>query len=331
MADESLCRFAGLCIYGMARISIKKAAELLLAQDDIIILCHRYPDGDTIGSAFALCMALRSQGKRANVICGDIIPAKYGYIYAEIPPMDVKERFVVSVDVADPALLGLLESEYAGRIDLCIDHHGSNRISAKYSVIDSNAAAAGEIIYRFLTPLGVPLTRCIAAALYTAIATDTGCFRYSNVTARTHRIAARLLETGFDSHNINQVMFETKSRSRFLAEQEMLGNLDFRYDGRMAIIVLTNELMERTGIGEGEIDGLSAIARSIEGVELGIMIREVKDGYKVSARTSQTVNACEFCKLLGGGGHPAAAGCTIAAESVTDAKNILVETAKSFL
>ncbi len=315
----------------MAKISLKKAAELLLGQDEIVILCHRYPDGDTVGSAFGLCMALRDLGKKANVLCGDIIPQKYNYIFRELQPVDMKEKFIVSVDVADAPLLGLLQNDYADRIDLCIDHHGSNKLKAKHSYVDAAAAATGEIIYKLVGQLGTPVTKEIATALYTALSTDTGCFRYSNVTSRTHRIAADLLEKGVDGSAINQIMFETKSKSRFNLEMEMLSKIDFRYEGRLAMIVLTTEMVERNSITEGDVDGLSAIARNIEGVDMGVMIRQVADGYKLSVRTSKEVNACTFCNYLGGGGHPAAAGCTIRVDTVEEAKQIIVETAAKVL
>lgn len=315
----------------MAKVSLKKAAELLLEQDEIVILCHRYPDGDTIGSAFGLCMALRDLGKKANVLCGDIIPRKYSYIFEHLEPMDIRERYIVSVDVADSNLLGVLEGDYADRIDLCIDHHGSNRLRAKNSYVDDQAAATGEIIFRLLSYLGAQLTKSIAIALYTALSTDTGCFRYSNVTPRTHMIASKLMETGIDAHSVNLVMFETKTMARFGIESEMMAGIDFRYDGRLAIITLTNEMIERHGVNEGDIDGLSAMARNIEGVDLGIMIREIAGGYKISARSSKAVNACEFCKLMGGGGHPAAAGCTLSGVSLEEARCTLVEMAGKVL
>ncbi len=316
----------------MAKVTLKKAASLLLEQDEIIILCHRHPDGDTIGSAFALCMALRNLGKRANVLCGDIIPRKYAYIFEDIAPVDMKEKYVVSVDVADAALLGVLEGDYAHRIDLCIDHHGSNRLKAAHHYVDDKAAATGEIIYQLLSPLGAELTKSIALSLYTALSTDTGCFRYSNVTARTHQIAAKLIETGIDSNMVNMVMFETKSMARFNLEREIMSGVDFRFGGRMAIITLTNEMLQRNAVNEGDIDGLSAMARNIEGVELGIMIRELADGgFKISARSSRAVNACDYCRMMGGGGHPAAAGCTLTNVCLEEARQILVENAGKIL
>ena len=313
--------------YHMAKVSLKKAAELLLEQDDIVILCHRYPDGDTIGSAFGLCMALRNLGKRANVLCGDIIPHKYSYIFSHLSPVDIKEKYIVSVDVADPALLGLLQDEYADRIDLCIDHHSANKLRAKHSYVDAGAAATGEIVYKLVGLLNTPVTREIATAIYTALSTDTGCFRYSNVTAQTHRITAKLLELGVDGYAINQVMFETKTKARFAIEMEMLSKIDFHYDGRLAIVALTADMMERIAVNEGDIDGLSALPRNIEGVDMGVMIREVADGCKLSVRTSRSVNACDFCRIFGGGGHPAAAGCTLRVDSIEEARQIIIENA----
>ena len=217
----------------------------------------------------------------------------------------------MAVDVADTSLLGLLEQDYGDKVELCIDHHPSNRLYAENTLLDGGAAAVGEIIYRLLTPLGAELTPAIAEAIYTAISTDTGCFRYSNVTARTHRIAAKLLDIGIDSHEINRAMFETKTRARLRLEREMLETLEYRMGGRMVLMTLTEKMIEDAGACEGDTDGLSAIPRGIEGVDIGVMLREVSGGFKISLRTTRSVNASEIGKLFGGGGHAAAAGCFI--------------------
>ena len=314
----------------MARLTVAKAAQMLLAQDRIIILCHRYPDGDTVGSAFALCRALRGLGKKANVMCGDILPTKFDYIFKDIEPDKMTERYVVAVDVADPGLLGVLQKDYGARVDMCIDHHASNRMYAKDTLLDDAASATGEIIYELLKPLGAELTQDIALALYTAISTDTGCFRYSNVTPRTHRITAKLLETGIDAHEVNRVMFETKSHARMELEKMLLESLDYRMDGQIVMMTLTESMIDETGVCEGDIDGLSAIPRGIEGVKVGVMLREVSNGYKISVRTMRGVNACEICKRLGGGGHAAAAGCFIKG-SIDEAKDKMLEASVSEL
>lgn len=308
----------------MARLNIAQAADLLLSQDNILILCHRYPDGDTVGSAFALCRALRSVGKRASVMCGDIFPAKFAYLYSDITPDAIREKFIVTVDVADTTLLGVLEKDYGAKVDLCIDHHASNRMYAKNTLLDDTASAAGEIIYALLAPLGAELTPEIAISLYTAIATDTGCFRYTNVTPRTHRIAADLLDVGIDAHEVNRVMFDTKSPARLQIEKEMLESIDYRLDGKVVMMTLTEDMIARAGACEGDIDGLSAIPRSIEGVKAGVMLREVSGGYKISLRTNRGLNASDICKQMGGGGHAAAAGC-FSKGSLEEAKDRLMD------
>ena len=309
----------------MARLSLTKACSRLLEHDDILFLCHRYPDGDTIGSAFALCRAVTSLGKRASVMCGDILPPKFSYIFSDIEPVELSAHpYIVAVDVADPQLLGVLESEYGDKVDLCIDHHPSNRNYAGETYVDANAAAVGEIVYRMLNGLHVELTQPLALALYTAIATDTGCFRFSNVTANTLRTAAKLIETGIDFYAINQSMFETKSRARLQIERELLESLDYRAGGSVAMMTLTCDMMERANACEGDIDGVSGLPRCIEGVKAGIMFREVENGYKVSVRSVPGVNACEMCRLYGGGGHAAASGCVIKT-SLDEAKDLMLE------
>lgn len=315
----------------MAKISLKKAAERLLEKDNILILCHRYPDGDTIGSAFALCLALREAGKKVNVMCGDIIPAKYSYIYGTLTPQDMREKFIVAVDVASAEMLGLLEKDYGARVDLCIDHHGSNTGYAKEYFVDSKAAAAGEIIFRLIPMLGVEVTQPMATALYTAICTDTGCFRHSNVTPNTLRTAAKLMETGIDAYSVNRRMFETKTRERLAIERSAIEAMSYRKGGRIAVMPVTAKMLEDAGVSEGDIEGLSSMPRQIEGVQIGIMLREVKDGIKISVRSVPGIDASAICARLGGGGHPAAAGCFAKGASMEEAVDRIVEIAETAL
>ena len=289
--------------------TIKDIAAVLLAHDNYEILTHKYPDGDCLGCGYALCAALRQLGKNANVITTDK-PKNFTFITSAIEDMSFAPAFTVSVDVADEKLLGANEEKYRGKIDLCIDHHGSNVVSAPCKYVDANAAAAGEIIFVLLKELGVQFTKYIADCLYTALSTDTGCFRYVNTTSATMRIAAELLDMGCDSAYINRVMFETKTKRRMELEREVLRNMLFCAEDRCAIVYTTLKMVE--GMGDDETEGIASIPRQIEGVQLGITVREKEGGeYKISARTHGDVNACAFCKQFGGGGHIGAAGCTL--------------------
>ncbi|MCR5652471.1 MAG: DHH family phosphoesterase [Ruminococcus sp.] len=290
-------------------MTVKDLASILKQNNNFEILTHNYPDGDCLGCGYGLCLALRQIGKNANVITTDM-PKNFSFITDKAEPQDFEPEFIVSTDVADTKLLGKNEDKYKGRIDMCIDHHGSNTIEAQYRYVDSEAAAAGEIIFELIKELGAEITVDIANCLYTALSTDTGCFCYVNTTSRTLRIAADLLDLGCDSAYINKVMFETKTKRRIELERDILDKMIFCADDKCAMIYTTCEMVE--GMGDDETEGIASIPRQIEGVKLGITIREKQGGeYKVSARTNGDVDACAFCAQFGGGGHIGAAGCTI--------------------
>ncbi len=291
------------------KMTIKDLASVLKQKNNYEILTHNYPDGDCLGCGYGLCLALRQIGKKANVITTDK-PKIFSFITDLVENESFVPEFIISTDVAAEKLLGKNEKKYKGRIDLCIDHHASNTIEAEYRYIDSQAAAAGEIIYELIKELSAEITVDIANCLYTAVATDTGCFCYTNTTSRTLRIAADLLDLGCDSAYINKVMFDTKTKRRIELEREILDKMVFCADDKCAMIYTTCEMVE--GMGDDETEGIASIPRQIEGVKLGITIREKQGGeYKVSARTNGDVDACAFCARFGGGGHIGAAGCTI--------------------
>lgn len=308
-------------------MTLKEVANLILQHNNFDILTHNYPDGDCIGSAFALAHALKQIGKNARVITTDR-QKKFEFIFESYSAPEFEREYVISTDVADEKLLGANRKEYEGKIDLCIDHHKSNVINAPYKYVDADSAAAGEIIYELIPLLGAEYTKEIADCLYTAISTDTGCFRYTNTTSRTMRIAAELIDLNCDSGYINKEMFETKSKARVELEREILESMIFCADDKCAIIYTTREMTE--GLGDDETEGIASIPRQIEGVKMGITVREKEKDYKVSVRTNDGVDACAFCKQFGGGGHVAASGCTLKGDlqSVLDT---LIEAAEMYI
>ena len=280
------------------RLHLRKCPELRFIADD------------SIEKGFALCRALLQKGKFAYVKNEADIPPKYNYLFDDIVPMKFTPRFVVAVDVATEGLLGAIQGKY--HIDLCIDHHGTNTDYADRLLLDDGAAAASEIIYKVIREMGVPLDKGMANCLYTGISTDTGCFRYASATAESYRIAADLIEAGADNGRINRVMFETKTKTYARLERLALESMRFYLDERVAIITVTQEMYHLTGSNEQETEGLAPLTRQIEGVEVGITIREKPDGTcKASLRTFESVNAAEIAKAFGGGGHPQAAACNL--------------------
>lgn len=304
--------------------------EFLMGNDSFSVLCHKSPDGDTLGSAFALCFGLRQLGKKANVISPDPIPSKYSYVTDCYGSEDFEEKAIIAVDVADTKLLGCIEEKYGGRIDLCIDHHPSNKDYAKITLLDGEAAATAQIIYRVLRELGVEFDKRIANCIYTGLSTDTGCFRYPNTQPETHRVAALMMEKGAEAAMINRLMFETKSRARLTVEREVFKNIQFFLDERCAVAFVTRELLDKTGIAEDELDGFAAMTRQIEGVCVGVFLREVEKGFKASVRTGDEVDASAVCRHFGGGGHFRAAGCTIEA-SLDSAIREIVDVISEYL
>ncbi|MBQ4332715.1 MAG: bifunctional oligoribonuclease/PAP phosphatase NrnA [Clostridia bacterium] len=294
-------------------ITEQQVAHRLLAADDILLLAHQYPDGDTLGSNFALCLALQTLGKRVRVLCGDPIPEKYDYMTEGVEMPDFEPAFICALDVADSKLLGPRVQElYGHRVDLCVDHHGTNTGYAAETCVDASCAACAMLILRIIRLLGVPLTAAMATCIYTGIATDSGCFKYSNADALAHRMAAECMDLGIPYEMINRVNFDMKSRARIELERMALDGMEFLHEGRVAIMTITNEMVEKSGADENDLEGLPPIPRQIEGVWVGITLRQKADGnYKISVRTGTHADASAVCALLGGGGHNRAAGCAV--------------------
>lgn len=307
-------------------LSVSRAAELLMQRDNITLLCHRRPDGDTVGSAFALYYALKTLGKEVRVLCADPLPKLYDYLYPGYKPGRIlyePVEYVVAVDVATAGMLGSLEERYGTMVDLCIDHHPSNSDYAAQTCLWSEAGACAEPVAAIIKAIGLPVSGRIAECIYTGLATDTGGFRYSNTSAGSMRLAAEIMESGVDTALLNTRIFESESKAKVLAEAAMMSALQFYADDRIAVMPVTLAVRAATGVTGEELEDVAGIPRKIEGVLLGITIKEHEDECHISLRSKEPVNADEIAKAFGGGGHRFAAGCTIKA-SVEEAAGLLV-------
>ena len=292
--------------------SFKDTVKFLKKHNNYVILTHASPDGDTLGAGYALYYGLKQLGKLAEVICPEVIPSKYGYLLCETDHINRENAVVVAVDVADKRLLGALEQEFGELVDLCIDHHVSNVRYAKALYLDADASATCEIIYELLCALKVKFNDTIAKALYTGISTDTGCFKYSCVTARTHIIAAKLYDYNIEADVINKIMFDTKSKKLLTLERMVLDTAEYHFDDRCMLITITADMQNQTGCSGTDLEGLTSISRCVEGVLAGVTIKQTGDNtYKASLRTYAPLNASQICKTLGGGGHKNAAGASL--------------------
>lgn len=294
-------------------INLKDAGLLVRDMDRILIVIHRDPDGDAIGCGFALWAGLTQIGKSARVACSDAIPALYAYLtdcYDAAHPKEetFTHEHIVTVDTASPSQLGSF-SDISDSVSLSIDHHSSNTGYAAATLLVDESASCAEIVYDLLLELGVKTDRYIAAALYTGISTDTGCFRYRNTTAKSHKITAELIDSGIDLAYLNRVHFETRSRGLVSLQRMVLGSLEYYCGGRVAVVTITKEMMLSSGAEEEDMSSISPIPRSIEGVDVGLTIRELDNGLiKCSVRTTAHANASKICSAFGGGGHHGSAG-----------------------
>ena len=292
-------------------MNIHETAELLKQFDNVLILTHVRPDGDTIGCAAALCQALRDLGKTAYLLYNDGITSTYaGYAAPYWAAADFVPAHVVAVDLATVDLFPDNAKMYEQQVALCIDHHPSNTFYAENTCLDTAAAAACEIVYEIIQAL-TPVTPAIALALYVGISTDCGCFQYANTTPKTHRIAAELMELT-DVASVNHDLFRTKSRVRLAMESRMVAEMELYDQERIVVMQIPLALREEFHATEADIEELSSLAAQVQGTDCGITLRELRPGViKISLRTGPRVDACAACRKLGGGGHKAASGATV--------------------
>ena len=307
----------------------RETIDFLVAHDNYLILNHRRPDGDAVGSAAALCLGLRQMGKQAAVWKNPETTERFQPYLAGLETETVPEQAtIVSVDLATEGLLPLNGADFAGKTVLSIDHHMSNEGYAQRTNVHPECAACGELLLEILKGLG-PVTRAMAEALYLAISTDTGCFQYSNVTGNTLRAAAELKDLGADTYPINKVMFGTKTIARLRLEAALTESAEFYAGGQVCVCCLSRQMMAELGASEDDADDISGFPRGIAGVQIGVMIREPKEGgAKLSLRTGEVYNASAICGELGGGGHKAAAGASVSGDMQEAKRRILLAIAK---
>lgn len=313
----------------MDLISLPRAADLLRQAEDILIVTHIRPDGDTAGSGCALCLGLRALGKRAYIADNPPSMARYDkYLTPYFPPADFSPRFVAAVDIASAGQFPPGWEALADRTDLAVDHHGTNSGYARHTLLEGDSAAAGELIYLLLRQLEVTLTPEMSEALYVALATDTDGFRTAGTTGRTLTIAGALHDAGFDVFGLTRRLFTVRSAARLRLESALFGGMRFPREG-VCVMTLPLEVIRACGAGEDDMDKLSTLTMAPEGVWAGVLLRQLSDGsWKLSLRTDGSVHAGQVMRAVGGGGHPDAAGAVMSGDPGDMERAILAALAK---
>lgn len=294
-------------------IDLSEAVEFLKGCEDAVILTHQSPDGDCIGAGFALKDLLEALGKRSRVLCSDEFPKRYDFMTSVGSGEEFESKTVIAVDIADPQLMGNLRETYGNKVQLCIDHHISNVGYAEKTLLNAGASATCELIYELADAMKIQMSDHCAACIYTGIATDTGCFKYECTTARCHEIAAELMKSHKLKYaKINREMFDVKSIGRLKMERIVTDLMEYYLDNRLTMICITSDILNEQHVDANDLDGCASIPLQVEGVEVGVTIKEKSENeYKVSMRSANDVNVSAICQTLGGGGHIKAAGCLV--------------------
>jgi len=303
-------------------MTVQECARFLVEHDRYLLITHSHPDGDTVGSAGALCSALQRLGKIAYLFPNPEVTEKYlVYVQEFYAPADYSYDTVVTIDTAEE---GMYAKGFSGAVNLAIDHHGSNTGYAPLSLVCPDKAACGEIILELIKELCGSVTKQEADLLYIAVSTDTGCFQYMNTTADTLRAAAELVDCGAENGWLNNQMFRSIPRSRIMLESVIYQQMRFYRDGAIAIAIITQKMLDESGVTENDMDDLASLAGRPEGVIVSVTIKEKNDGEsKISMRSKPQVNVSEICAKFDGGGHPMAAGCSIHGDVETAAQRVL--------
>ena len=297
----------------MKILTRNETAAFLRERDNFAILTHRRPDGDTIGSAAALCLGLRQLGKTAHVLANREVTDRFAWLHEGLTKAEAEQGdTIVSVDVASPGMLPKCFEKYLGSIALRIDHHGSATSFTDCELVDAKSAACAEVVYDVLEILGVQLDKPIAEAVYVGASTDTGCFRFANTTAHTFAVAAACAGAGAGVYNLNQALFETNTLGRLKIQAWIVDHMTMLRSGEMAIVAIPMAVEKGIGVTEDDMDNISSFPRTVAGVCVASTLRETKDGeVKLSVRAVPGYDATRIAEKFGGGGHKGAAGASI--------------------
>jgi len=300
---------------------VEEVARVLAASRQPLLFCHRSPDGDTVGAALALALALRAKGAAPTVVCPDALPPSLLFLPQSslvVTTLADAPDLLVCVDVSDPGLLGSMKDDLERlRLDgprtlINIDHHASDPLYGDVNLVDTTAASTAEIVYDLVTALGVTLTRDMATALLTGIINDTHSFQNANSSSRAFGVASTLVEAGADAAVITYNLLLRREPQAALLWGQVLATLRLDDGGRAASAVATTEMLHACNATTTDLDGVVEFIRGIDGVEMAFLLKPAADGrFKASIRTSDRVDAVLLTGAFGGGGHRRAAGCDL--------------------
>ena len=312
--------------------------DFVAKHQHFLLTTHINPDGDGLGSEVALAMWLRTRGKDVRVLNDSVVPTAFVFL-TRFQPMEVFEPELAETLFAQADALIVLDTSNRQRIGrlaalldrhaipiAVVDHHVSHAGFGRVNVIEPEASATGEIVYDLIRESGGTLTPEIAEALYVALMTDTGSFRFSNTDSHAHRMAADLLQHGLDPQRLHAQVHSHASAARLRFFGEVLSGLEMLEDGRLVVLEAAPEQFQKHGLQGSDTEGLVDMPRNISGVDAVALFSEVEPGkVKVSLRSTGRIAIDQVASRLGGGGHPHAAGVLLRGSRAEARARILPE------
>ncbi|MCL1926039.1 MAG: bifunctional oligoribonuclease/PAP phosphatase NrnA [Syntrophorhabdaceae bacterium] len=299
------------------RGDISAICGVLREYDRFLVSCHENPEGDAIGSELALALALRKMGKTVTILNADPVPRNLLFlsgtdtvVFAEDGS---KYDVAVLVDCNSVGRTGKIAGELLKpRVRVIIDHHQTSEDLGPLALIDSDAAAAGLLVYKVLVALGVEIDRDIAKNVYTAILTDTGSFRYGNSSQEAFCVAGEMIRLGVNPWAVSEQVYETQSYNRLRLLGRVLSSLETVLGGRVAAITTLRADLDEFEANKDDLEGFINYPRSILGTEVAVSFREEGGGeVRISFRSKGRIDVSGVAARFGGGGHRNAAGCTV--------------------
>ena len=308
--------------------TLKEMAEKLKTYDEYRIVYHIRPDGDCIGTAYGLALALQSIGKKCDVVGQDEIPRIHRYMTDKVQLDEVKEPVYIAVDSASRHRVGSYGDKH---FTFCIDHHHNTFDNVDFKYVESDAGACSEIIFKLIREMGVTVTKQIADLLYTALVTDTLCFRTTDTRVQSFEVAAELAKCGADIYHIGRINTFIKSAGRMKIESILRDSFHYTCGGQIITGIIMLKDLDTAGVLDSDIEGINSVVEQIEGMRIGVTIRELPDGrMRCSMRSNGDISSDEICRKFGGGGHFHAACCELAM-SAEKARAVIEQTCKEYL
>ena len=308
----------------MTKLTRAEAAEFLARHDHYLLLTHRRPDGDTLGSSAALCLGLRSLGKTCHILQNPEITPRFAFLHEGLTRQEPEEGDIpVTVDVASPGMLPNTFGNLLDRVQLRIDHHGAATSFTPREIVDPDSASCAELVWDILEILGVTMEKRLAEAVYVGLSTDTGCFRFANTTEHTFATAAKCARAGARLYELNQELFETNTLGRLRIQGWIVEHMKLLQNGALALTVIPRQVEQEIGVTEDDMDNISNFPRTVAGVRMAATLRETASGEaKLSVRAVPGYDATRIAAQFGGGGHKGAAGANMSMPLAEAAKQV---------